>query len=133
MHIVAKILKKVNEHSFDIFVVFCVACMAIISYNLGHIRALKKSPITIGENAAILGAVSGQQADVYRAGERAAAASGNPAPRDQRVVASKSSTSKKYHYSWCASGQRIKQENQIWFATAAAAEAAGYTLAANCQ
>lgn len=133
MHILAKILKKVNEHSFDIFVVFCVASIAVISYNLGHIRALKKSPITIRENDAILGAVSSQKVDVYHAIGGADTAASYLTPRDQRVVVSKSSTSKKYHYSWCASGKRIKPENQLWFATAAAAEAAGYALAGNCQ
>lgn len=54
-------------------------------------------------------------------------------PLDTRVVASKNSSSMKYHYSWCGSGRRIKPENQVWFTSAALAEAAGYTLAGNCQ
>lgn len=51
---------------------------------------------------------------------------------DPRVVASKTSSSKKYHHSWCSSGQRIKPENQLWFPSAAAAQSAGYSLAGNC-
>jgi hypothetical protein len=51
---------------------------------------------------------------------------------DPRVVASKTSSSKKYHYSWCASAKRIKPANQLWFPSAAAAQAAGYSLAGNC-
>ncbi len=45
-------------------------------------------------------------------------------------VASKSGT--KYHRSDCPGATQIKPENLIHFATAAAAEAAGYTPAANC-
>lgn len=46
-------------------------------------------------------------------------------------VASKSGT--KYHLPWCSGAKRIKEENKIWFATKEAAEAAGYTPAANCK
>ena len=43
-----------------------------------------------------------------------------------------SRTSDKYHLPWCAGAKRIKPENQIWFATKAEAERAGYTPAGNC-
>jgi hypothetical protein len=46
------------------------------------------------------------------------------------VVASRSGS--RYHYAHCSGAKQIKTENRIEFATAAAAEAAGYTLAANC-
>ncbi len=45
-------------------------------------------------------------------------------------VASKNG--KKYYLPWCGTAKRIKVENQIWFATKADAEAAGYMPAANC-
>src|SRR3989344_5486272 len=58
-----------------------------------------------------------------------------PAPRNSiqqsEVVVSKNST--KYHYSHCSGAKQIKEENKIIFATPTAAEAAGYTLAANCK
>jgi Metal binding domain of Ada len=47
------------------------------------------------------------------------------------VVASKSGT--KYHLPTCAGAKQIKPENLISFASVAAAEAAGYTPAANCK
>lgn len=47
------------------------------------------------------------------------------------IVASKNGT--KYHFPHCAGAKQIKEENKIVFATPAAAEAAGYTLAANCK
>ncbi len=47
-----------------------------------------------------------------------------------QYVASRVGT--KYHYPWCGSAKQIKEENKIWFATRAEAEAAGYTPAGNC-
>ncbi len=46
-------------------------------------------------------------------------------------VASKNGT--KYHLPWCGSAKQIKEENKIWFATKAEAEAAGYAPASNCK
>lgn len=53
------------------------------------------------------------------------------APVEGGYVASKSGT--KYHLPWCGSAKQIKEENKIWFATKAEAEAAGYLPAANCK
>ncbi|MBI2086581.1 MAG: hypothetical protein HYT69_00155 [Candidatus Zambryskibacteria bacterium] len=47
------------------------------------------------------------------------------------VVASKNGT--KYHYSHCAGAKQIREENKIIFSSPEAAEASGYTLAANCK
>jgi len=41
--------------------------------------------------------------------------------------------SDKYHAPWCSGAKRINEENQIWFATKAEAEKAGYTPASNCK
>lgn len=48
-----------------------------------------------------------------------------------QYVASKSGT--KYHLPWCPGAKQMKEENKIWFDSKAAAEAAGYTPAANCK
>lgn len=47
------------------------------------------------------------------------------------VVASKSGT--KYHLLTCPGAKQIKPENKITFTSPEAAEAAGYTKAANCK
>ena len=52
-------------------------------------------------------------------------------PSSGGYVASK--TGSKYHLPWCAGAQSIKEENKIYFATKAEAEARGYTPAANCK
>jgi hypothetical protein len=48
----------------------------------------------------------------------------------QGSVASKSGT--KYYLPTCSGVGRIKEENKVWYATKADAEAAGLTPAANC-
>jgi len=110
----------------DIFLVFCMVLISVTSFNLGKIGALKKTPITIMPDQS--------QADVYSAvGDKNTAE--NPAkPQaviDRRVVVSKNSD--KYHFTWCSGAKRIKEENKIWFETEAAAQAAGYVKAGNCN
>ncbi len=63
------------------------------------------------------------------------AISGNTAapaslPAGGQVVVSKNGT--KYYLPWCASANRISEANRVLFASKDAAEAAGYTPAANC-
>ena len=49
----------------------------------------------------------------------------------EQYVASKSGS--KYHYPWCPGAKQMKEENKIYFNSRPAAEAAGYTPAANCK
>ncbi|MBI4088771.1 hypothetical protein HY415_01615 [Candidatus Kaiserbacteria bacterium] len=49
----------------------------------------------------------------------------------KRVIASKNGT--KYYLPECAGAERITDENKVWFASASAAQAAGYAPAANCK
>ena len=43
-----------------------------------------------------------------------------------------SRNSDKYHHVTCPGASRIKEENKVWFSSKEAAEAAGYSPAANC-
>ncbi|OGN20349.1 MAG: hypothetical protein A3F25_00860 [Candidatus Yanofskybacteria bacterium RIFCSPHIGHO2_12_FULL_45_19b] len=52
---------------------------------------------------------------------------------DFRVVVSKSSTTKKYHFLWCAGANQISETNKIYFNSDKEAITAGYTLAGNCK
>ncbi len=128
---IARIIEFVKQFWHDFFVLGCIVLIAIISYNLGRIRALEKSPLQIESGANIYNAAGAPTPQNMSAKTVQPAAS--RAPLDLRVVTSKNSTSKKYHYSWCGSGKQIKPENQVWYDTEAAAQAAGYTLAGNCQ
>jgi len=125
---IQKFYYLVKQYWHDVFVLACVILIAIISYNLGQIKALQKTSLAIteGENIYLAGAApqpSSAGANIANAAQ----------PRDPRVVASKNSTAKRYYYSWCGSAKRIKPENQIWFENEAAAQKVGYTLAGNCQ
>ena len=53
------------------------------------------------------------------------------AVKEGGVITSKNGA--RYHYPYCSGAKQIKEENKIIFATVAAAEAAGYSLAANCK
>ncbi|OGM98528.1 MAG: hypothetical protein A2915_01900 [Candidatus Yanofskybacteria bacterium RIFCSPLOWO2_01_FULL_41_34] len=125
MNILAKIISKVKKHQKDIFLGFCILLISIIGFNIGRINALNKTPAQTTEKANIYQNTatipvpnSPKQTPVQ--------------PQDLRVVASKASSSKKYHYSWCSSWKRINIKNQIWFNTEQEAKNAGYTLAGNC-
>jgi len=48
-----------------------------------------------------------------------------------KFVASKSGT--KYYLPSCAGAERISETNKVWFVSASAASAAGYSPAANCK
>jgi hypothetical protein len=66
--------------------------------------------------------------------DQPAGATPEPAPAvaaGGQYVASKSGT--KYYLPWCGGVKAIKDANKVWFATKAAAEASGYTPAANCK
>lgn len=126
MNILSKITNIVKLYQKEIFLGFCIILISVISFNVGRINALHKTPIKItGE------------ANVYQATIGGSVLSNKKSapvlPKDPRVVASKASSSKKYHYSWCSSGKRITQKNQLWFANESTAQKAGYTLAGNCQ
>lgn len=122
---IAKLREFVKSYGYDVFVVLCIGLIAVTSYNLGKIQAFKKTPIEVGE-ADIFNSLTAE------AGQTPATSSPS-VPRDQRVVASKKSDSKVYHFTWCSGAKRIKEENKLWFETEAAAQVAGYTLAGNCQ
>ena len=108
------------------FVVFLVG---IGAFGLGRLSALESQksvlkiygpgPAAVGEAARVLAAPS-------EAPTRPAIDPNQP----KNFVASKSGT--KYYAPGCPGASRIKAENQVWFGTIDDAEAAGYTLAANC-
>lgn len=106
----------------------CLVLVGWSAYNLGLLRAQR-------------GDMPAQQALLFRDSAtdvpRPSPTGQGRQPRqdrtDPRVVASKSSKSKKYHYSWCPGAQQIKESNRLWFPTATDAQASGYSLAGNCS
>lgn len=127
MNILAKIGDMVKKYQKDIFLGFCIILIAVIGFNLGRLNAPIKTQIK----------TSGQ-ADIYPVKippdpiQNKIKATPTQ-PKDLRVVASKASTSKKYHFTWCPGAKKIKEANKLWFDNESAAQKAGYTLAGNCQ
>ncbi len=123
----------------DVYTALIIILVGVGSFGLGRLSGLDKnrSPITlehmIAEQAAptaspagALGSSSPEKVSNENVQEKV-----TQTPLEGGVVASKNST--KYHFPWCAGAKQIKEENKIWFASAAEAEKAGYTKAGNCK
>ena len=129
MSIITKITEWVKKYQHELYLGTCAFLIAVIAYNLGYSQAFKKSPIDIYQNAEIYDALNSENGNPVNSNPIKV----QPTKTDFRVVASKSAGSKLYHFTWCSGAKRIKDANKIWFETEAAAIAAGYSLAGNCQ
>ena len=90
-----------------------VFLVALAAFGLGRLSALEdvRPPVAIGE------APSAQKpAGVFAGGLLVATRSGSV-----------------YYYPWCSGAQKILPANQVWFASEAAAQQAGYHAAAACK
>ncbi len=117
-----------NDH---IFYSVLLVLIAVASFGLGRqsvtLSNKSEKPLIVKENiapAAVIEAVS-PASTTKATGEPL-----SPAIKPVAVVGSKSGT--KYHLPDCSGAKRIKPENLISFETIAAAQAAGYSAAANC-
>ena len=126
MDILSKIISLVKRHRKDIFLGLCIVLISVIGFNLGRINGLNKTSSQTTEKA-----------NVYQATTKPSTSSApkptSTQPQDLRVVVSKASSSKKYHFTWCPGAQQIKEANKLWFENESLAQKAGYTLAGNCQ
>jgi len=129
----SKIANLIKSHQYHIFLAICIGLISIISYNLGQINSLKKTPVSIKESTDLKADIFDATNNLQPTTNDTTNSNSKPQPQklDTRVVVSKNSD--KYHYSWCSGGKRIKPENQIWFNSAQEAEAKGYVLAGNCS
>lgn len=125
MSILSKILNQVKLYQKEAFLGLCIVLISVISFNLGRINALHKTPIKITGEANVYQATAGNS--IINKPKTTPIQ-----PKDLRVVASKASTAKKYHFTWCAGAKQIKESNKLWFENESLAQQAGYTLAGNC-
>lgn len=114
-----------------LFLSLTIILVALLSFGIGRLSvAGDREPIKI-EYDATLTEWSTPSIDQTASVINAAGKLAPPSVSDGGVVVSKNGA--RYHYSYCAGAKQIKKENKIVFPTPAAAEAAGYTLAANCK
>ncbi len=90
-----------------------VLLVALCAFGLGRLSALEavQAPVSV-KMAPTLASPQG----IYPGGQYVASRTGSV-----------------YYYPWCAGGEGIPPERQVWFPTAAAAKAAGYAPAKNCK
>ena len=99
----------------DVFIIAILILASSASFGLGYLAGLDAVIPIEGQ-----GRVTMPDADTVRA-----------TSTEGQVVASKNGT--KYYFASCAGVGRISDANKVWFASVSLAEAAGYTLAANCK
>ncbi len=98
----------------DVLIIGILLLASLASFGLGYLA---------GQDASHDGAVITEELPVV--------ASPDAGPASGQVLASKNGT--KYYLPDCSGASRISEANKVWFATAAAAAAAGYAPAANCK
>ena len=110
------------------FLVAIVVLASTAAFGLGYLegRSQGGGGVTITELATTTPAFM-----ATAAAAEAPAAATTTIPAGGQVVASKTGT--KYYLPWCGTVKLIKDENKVWFADAAAAQAAGYEPASNCK
>jgi len=107
----------------DVILVVILVLLAVCAFGLGR---LSKGSTT---QAAVALCNTTDTSDMRAA--YPVAAQDAPATPQGKVVASKGGSV--YHLPWCSGATRIKEENKVWFASEARAQAAGYRPAANCK
>ncbi len=130
MHTVAAFIRKYKARlglNFEAFFIPAVVVLVgLTAFGLGRLSALGVQ----GDEPAAAAVASYQAAEQPAPIAPAQAAPAQVGESSGKYVASKSGT--KYYLPSCAGVSRIKEENKVWFATAAEAQAAGYGPAANC-
>lgn len=126
-----KVKSFISENKSDLYIAAIIFLVGLSSFGLGRLSVLwpEKEPITItNQEAGIMN---------YGTNKKTENAANNPnssliiPDSSGRYVASKNGTA--YHYPWCPSALKIKEENKVWFNTKEEAEKAGYKPAGNCE
>ena len=114
-------LEKIKLHSASIFFIIAVILIGTLGFGLGRLSKIEegREPVKIAR----LSSTSDVENEVSSPAMLPASAKGP-------YVASRNGT--KYYLTNCSGVSRIKEENKVYFATAAAARATGLTPATNC-
>lgn len=119
-----------------IFLSLVIILVSSLSFGIGRLSVVGdlpagkagREPIKIEYDQELTTENTNQTATVTNATQKKLAP---PSASDGGVVASKNGS--KYHYPYCPGAKQIKETNKITFDSPSLAEAAGYTLAANCS
>lgn len=113
-----------------LFLALVIVLVASLSFGLGRLSGMggREGGVKIEYDPALEGQAVGATS---RTSQAAGASHALPLAGGGEVVVSKNGA--RYHFPHCAGAKQIKEENKVVFPSPAAAEAAGYTLAANCK
>jgi len=125
-----KIKGKWTIDKITIMYLFVVIGVGVSCFGLGRLSVVTKTDM----NDEIIftntpqSSVNSQQASAY---ESYVDTKVTPLVQERNYVASKNG--KLYYSASCSGANRIKTENQIWFALSSDAEKLGYTLSISCK
>lgn len=130
-----------SRKSRDVALVLVVIVSGALSFGLGRLSSPQAATASVAlcdvaPNSDALQAKNvSNEAIVGKVEPSAGASQATQVPQHDSgqgsYVGSKNGTT--YHLPWCSGAKRMKEENKVWFATKADAEAAGYHAAANCK
>ena len=116
-----------------LFLSITIILVASLSFGIGRLSVVgKREPIRIENDSSISNdefLISNQVSNPNA--QTANVITATQVQSNTTVVGSKNGS--KYHYSHCSGAKQIKEENKIVFSSPQTAEAAGYSLAANCK
>lgn len=108
-----------------LFLSIVIILVALLSFGIGRLSIVgEREPIKIEYDPEM------SNTPLQISNEQTASVIQGVPKSNKEVIVSKNGA--RYHYPHCAGAKQIKEANKIVFASPAAAEAAGYTLAANC-
>lgn len=109
-----------------VFLALVILLVALLSFGVGRLTGTGKGePIKIEYDPSL--------SSVYESSSQTASVINAVAAGKSSSDVSASSNGKKYYYPNCSGLKRISEANLITFSSPEAAEASGYTLAANCK
>ncbi|MBX4181566.1 hypothetical protein KW807_01740 [Candidatus Parcubacteria bacterium] len=115
------------------YLALVITLVATLSFGLGRLsKTGDRAGVTLEVDQQLT--TNDPQPNPKTQGTASAIQAGLPAETSRKageVVASKNGS--KYHYPYCSGAKRILEANKLTFPSAQAAEASGYTLAANCS
>ena len=126
---ITKLFNFIKSHQADTILAIAIVLITITSYNLGRISAFQ----SMKQSGAVVNDTQAADNIVRRDAGQGSVVEVISQPRDPTVVVSKKSKSKLYHFLDCPGAKNITIANRLTFPDEAAAIAAGYTLAGNCQ
>ncbi len=120
---------RARHHVRNLFLSLVILLVSALSFGIGRLTAQPAGQgIKIEYDPSLSAAAAPLTSESFPRKDSAPSSLSTPSGS---VVASKSGS--KYHYPSCPGAKQIKESNKISFPSAQAAEAAGYTLAANCS